>query len=463
MDRTMEALTHFTCATTYKGLPTNAVPMAVRRYLDSVGCAAGGFASESCRIARELAESATSVNGISAFGIKDRSTPEYAIFANSCATRYLDFNDGYVGCATGGGVHPSDMAPAIVGAVEMVGGSGRDVVLAMYIGYEVAATIADEVPLRARGWDQGANISIATAAAVGKVFGLDAQTLSNAIALAITPSIPLHVTRAGELSHWKGCAAPHAAATAMWAVRLAKAGMTGPSRPFEGLHGYGENVFPLRLAQLAKPLDGRIGLERAFTKPLPAEAHSLASVEEFLRLSTEIDVNEIESVQIRTYHMKWHEIGGGAEDAEQKWDPQTRETADHSLPYLVAVALMDRKVTVDSFTPERIKDPALRPLMQKIAVSVDDAFEKRFQNGEMVSGIMVALKNGAVIEREVNTFRGKPETPMSDDDLDAKFMTMIPQVLVTEDAEQLKKRLWSLDDLPRLDDVTGMYRKWKII
>ena len=464
VDRMLETLVDFALGAELGGLPASAMQAATLRYLDSVGCAAGAFAAEPSTIARRIAATAQCTDGASAFGVARPTTPEYAVFANSTATRYLDFNDGYAGIAPNGGVHPSDAAPVLVAAVEMMGGSGRDLLLGMYIAYEIAATVADEVPLREKGWDQGANISLAAAAAVGRLLGLDRQALAHAIAISITPNMPLHVARTGELSHWKGCAGPQAAANAMWAVRLAKAGMTGPARPFEGVQGFFDAVAPATLAKLGKPVAGLLGLERVFTKALPACGHSLSAVEGVMRVRERVTPDQIAALDILTYRVAWTSIGGGAGDAEEKWAPKTRETADHSLPYLAAVALLDGGIGLDSFEPSRIMDARLPPLMRRISVRVDDAMERRFvEHGQMASRIVARLHDGTVLEQAADTARGKPDQPMTEDDFSAKFLTMAPMVLPESDAVRMLELLRNVGGLPTLEDLLGLYRRWDTI
>jgi 2-methylcitrate dehydratase len=463
LDHLLDTLVDFAASAELASVPERAILAATRRYLDSVGCAAGALDAEPSRIARRIAATARSTEGVSAFGLPERTTPEYATFANSAATRYLDYNDGYAGIAPNGGVHPSDAAPAIVAAVEMIGGGGRDILLGMYIAYEIAATIADEIPLREKGWDQGANISIAAAAAVGRLLGLDREALGHAIAISITPSMPLHVARTGELSHWKGCAGPQAASGAIWAARLAQAGMTGPARPFEGVQGFCEVVAPATLSRLGEPVDGRLGLERVFTKALPACGHALAPVEAVMRIRQKVAPEEIAALDIKTYRVAWNAIGGGAGDAAEKWDPKTRETADHSLPYLAAIALRDGTVGLDSFEPDRIADARLRPLMRRMTVELDEEMERRFQDDQvMASRIVVRLRDGSVLEEGADSSRGKPDLPMTDDEFSAKFMTMARKVLPGPEAEKMLDLLWSLQELPKLDELTSLYRRWSV-
>lgn len=463
-DPMLERLVDFALAADLDRLPASAVHAATCRYLDSVGCAAGAFDATPSRISRDLAGSARSTEGASVFGVAEPSTPEYAVFANGVATRYLDYNDGYAGIAPNGGVHPSDAAPALVAAAEMTGKGGADLLLGMHVVYEIAATIADEIPLREKGWDQGANISIAAAAGIGRLLDLDRHALANAIAISITPSMPLHVARTGELSHWKGCAGPQAAANAMWAARLARAGLTGPSRPFAGVQGFFDAVAPATLDRLGTPVDGRLGLERVFTKAVPACGHSLAQVEAMMRLREKVAPDEVAAIEIFTYEVAWKAIGGGAGDADAKWAPTTRETADHSLPYLIAVVLLDGDVGLDSFEPERIADPRLPALMRRISVQPDPEMERRFRDaGQMASRIVVRLTDGRVLDEAAYTSRGKPDRPMSDDDFTAKFLSMAPKVLPSVEAGRMLALLWTVGDLSSLDELTTLYRAWRTV
>ncbi len=374
MDRTLERLVDFALGAELGTLPPRVVRAATCRYLDSVGCAAGAFAAAPARIARQVAATAHCLDGASAFGLAHRTTPEYATFANSVATR---------------------------------------------------------------------------------------RSQANAIAMSITPKMPLHVARTGELSHWKGCAGPQAAMNAMWAVRLAKAGMTGPARPFDGVRGFFDAVAPATLERLGQPIEGRLGLERVFTKALPACGHALAPVEGVMRLRGRVSLDDIAAIDILTYEVAWKAIGGGAGDAHEKWAPKTRETADHSLPYLVAIALLDGDVGLDSFEPERIADPRLPALMDRIAVRIDDDMERRFrQDRQMASRIVIRLHDGAVLEEGAYTSRGKPDRPMTEDDFSAKFLTMAPKILPQAEVGRLLDMLWNVGELPDLDELTALFRKW---
>ncbi len=460
MDKNTGAIARFAATLRFEDLSESAVHACIRHHLDGIGCAAGAFATDPCRITRQIAAATEQPGGCSVFGLRTLTTPEYAAFANGSAVRHLDFNDTYL-AGKGGGGHPNDMAPAILAAVEMVGGSGKDLIAGIYTAYEIYGAISNAIRLRARGIDQGIPVSLGTVAAVGKILGLDEGGIANAIAMAIVPCTPVRVTRAGELSHWKGCATAHASMTAMFAARLAKLGMSGPSEPFSGVDGFCNLSGPFDLENVGQLVDGKSMIENTAIKYFPAEFNSQGPITSLLELRKQFDLRDLESLTVASYHLTWHEIGGGQGDTQQKWDPATRESADHSLPYLAAVTLVDGQVTNESFTPARVRDPALRPLMQKIAVVEDADLSAHWKaTSQPKSRITIRLKNGRVIEDEVINFRGHPSNRMTDEEVQFKFDSMIRYVLPTEAASKMREMLWTMDRMQHVGELTSMMRNW---
>lgn len=460
MDKTTQIIAEFAASLPYEAISADAKAAAIRHHLDGIGCAAGGFDSEPCHVVRKIAGAVNDAGGASVFGLPGKSTPEYASFANSSAVRHLDFNDTYLG-GKGGGGHPNDMAPAIFAAVEMTGGSGRDLITGLVIAYEIFGGLSNAIRFRGKGIDQGISVSLGTVAAVGRILGLDKDGIANAVAMAIVPCLPVRVTRAGELSHWKGCATAHAAMTAMFGARLAQAGMTGPSKPFEGFDGIFNISGPFDISALGQPVGGKSAIERTAYKYFPAEFNSQGPITLLLELRKQLNVDEIAHIDISSYHLTWHEIGGGQGDVAEKWDPKTRESADHSLPYLAAVALTDGQVTLESFAEARVRDPKLRPLMQKISVLNDDALQEHWAStSEPKNRIDIRMKDGRTISREVVNFRGHPMNPMNDDEIRFKFDSMIGYVLPRDRAARLTEMLWNLDRQEKLDEIAASFRSW---
>jgi 2-methylcitrate dehydratase len=369
--------------------------------------------------------------------------------------RCLDFNDVY-SSVTGG--HPSDSTLGVFAAVEAAGGSGHDFVVGVNTAYEVFACLADEVALRATGWDQTVLVAVATAAGVCAALGESYDVTAHALSLAVTACHGLRISRSGELSAWKGCATAFAVRGALSLTALAAGGMSGPSEPFRGAHGFVDQVAgQMRVPRPRLRRDGLSAIQRTAVKLLPVETSAQGIVEAVLSLHPEVLPNEIEAIRISAHEFVCDEIGGGRGDAAQKWDPQTRETADHSLPYLVAVALVDGRVDLDSFRPLRIRDPELRPLMDRIRIDrnplTSDAPPDRSP-----AHVVIELGSGEVITRECLYFAGHPCRPAPDESIDAKFLDLVGARLPDTQANELLGMLRHVDTLTNVEGVASLLR-----
>jgi 2-methylcitrate dehydratase len=373
---------------------------------------------------------------------------EMAAFANTLMVHYLDFNDMYF-TERGGGGHPSDLIPTSLAVAEAVGASGADTLASILIAYEVNGALAGAVWLRERGWDQGLNIVAASAMAAGKLLGLSGERLGHALSLAVTPNVPVRQTRVGHLSMWKGCATAGAARNGIFAALLASRGMTGPPAPFEGASGIFEQVTGPFEIRVPSRHDGYV-IERVATKTRPAEYNAQGPIDLMMELRGRVAPDDVERVELETYFLAWDEIGSQPE----KWDPRTRETADHSLPYLLALALLDGEISQASFVPERVLDPALRPLMNRIAITENPDFTKAFP-AEIRCRLTIRRRSGGEVVAEQAYPRGHAMNPASDADLDRKFdglVAALPPAEV-EPANRLREALWRFETV---DDVASL-------
>jgi 2-methylcitrate dehydratase len=448
MEATTAAIVDFVAGIDLDAISDHTFGHVRRRLVDSFGCAVAAIDSPPARIVRGLASETTSSASATVLGLARPSTVELAAFANTVMVRYLDCNDMHF-TSRGGGGHPSDMIPTALAVGESLGATGPEVMQAIVVGYEVNGALASAVWLREKGWDQGLNIVAATSMMTGKLFGLSREALGHALALAVTPNVPVRQTRVGHLSMWKGCATAGAARNGIFAAVLAQRGMTGPPKPFEGSSGIWDQVTgPFELQFPVSP--GEFVVEDVHTKIRPAEYNAQGPIDLILDVRGSVDVDEIEAIELETYWLAYHEIGMDA----PKWDPQTRETADHSLPYLLAVALVDGRIDQHSCDPERVVDPALRPLMNKISIRERPEFTARFPS-EVISRLVVRTRDGAEIERQTSYPRGHRRNPVSDAEIDEKFERMIAG-RSDHDLElcaQLRERLWSMDEVKDVGDV----------
>ena len=296
MDKTTEALARHVTSLRHEDLSPGAVHAAKRHLIDSLGCAMGGYRSEPAVIARRVAPSWSGAPSARLLGESRPTTPEAAAFANSVMVRFLDANDTYISRGSG---HPSDMLGALLAAAELRAASGQDLLLAFVAGYEVFGALADQVPLRDRGWDQGVFVAPAAAAGAGLLLGLSAEQMADALAIAVSANVATRQTRAGELAMWKGCATAAAAKAGLFAAQLAAEGMTGPTAAFEGRHGLWEQVTgPFDIGALG----GRgtsFAVERTNLKFFAAEYHSQAPLATILALREKVAVDRIEAIDVR--------------------------------------------------------------------------------------------------------------------------------------------------------------------
>jgi 2-methylcitrate dehydratase len=410
----------------YTQLPAAVVHEVKRRILDSLGCAFGAWDAAPCRIGRQVARSVKVTDGATLWGTTHKTLPDLAAFANGALVRYLDFNDTYLSKEP---AHPSDNLSAIFAAAEIAHASGRRVIEAVVLAYEIQCRLCDAAALRPRGWDHVTYGPFSSALATAKVLKLSEAQTRQAVNLAGVSNIALRQTRVGDLSMWKACAFSNAARNGMFAVMLAREGMTGPSPIFEGEKGFMKLVSgPLELAVLGG--EGRehgvapsFKILDTYIKHYPVEYHAQTAVEAALVVREDMLKSEgreavagITDVEIGSYEVAIEIIGRDKE----KWHPDTRETADHSFPYCVAVALMDGTVTLRSFDKKRLRDPALHDLMCKIRVVEQTDFIGRYP-GAMPTRVTVRTRSGKDYVKQIDFPLGHPRNPMPDRGVEEKF------------------------------------------
>jgi 2-methylcitrate dehydratase len=439
----VEQLAAYTAALRYEDLPAEVVRQARRLIVDTVGCALGGYTSEPATIARDIAATVTSTRPATVMVSGQRTSPDLAVFANGVMIRFLDFNDGYT--STGESGHPSDSIAAALTAAEIAGRSGKDLICATVLAYEVFCRICDEADLKPLGWDHVTVGGIASTAAAAKLLGLEGRKLAEAFNLAIAPNIALYQTRIGSVSMWKGCGYANASRNALFAALLAERGMTGPSPIFEGVGGYFKAVTraPFKLAALG----GRehpYKIMECSIKRFPLGQYSQTVVQGALEAREKIrSPAEISEVRIETGATAVRLMAGDPD----KWEPTTRETADHSMPYTVAVALLHGSVTDHHFANEYLHDPDIRALTRRVKVEVSEAANRRMPEA-MLCKLTLVTTSGVAHTVTVEYHKGHWKNPMSDTEIEVKFRNLAGNVLAAERADRLLEALWKTETLP---------------
>ena len=428
MDDTTRTIVEYATSFSEANLSDPLVQALNRTMVDSMAALVTGFEGEPVRIAARLAaetpiaRDAAFKGTVMGYGIP--TTPELAGFANSCMVRFTDFND------SGPGGHASDLIPGVLALGEAVHASGTQVLLGITVGYECRAT-------RAIG-EQGS-----AAVAAAKVLGLNEDQMANAVSLAVIPHVPLNKGE-GHLSMWKGCRSAEAVKNGVWAALMARAGMTGPPAPFEGVGGRWA-LFGRREITLPVVAD-RTCVERQGAKRRPVEASGQAVLELVPEITGWTRIEDIEAIHYRMPHNGWTEIG----DAP-KFDPQNRETADHGIAFLVARALLDGDIYLDSFTREKYMDPAARALMAKMTIRPVAGW-----SGLGPARIIIRKNTGE--ERAWDTLGGvrNPErgvhgTRMTDEEIAAKFNRACEYMQVAEAQRDRARAIWG--DLSAVGDI----------
>ncbi len=412
-------LARYACELQANELPEPVLACVRQRVLDSLACALGAYDAGPVKAAIALAAQTPQASS-SVFGTALKTTPELAAFANGTMVRFLDYNDGYMGREPG---HPSDNIPACLALAEAQGASGRELMAAIVLAYEIQMRLQDAASLNKRGWDHVNYINVATAAAASRLLKLDEARTEQAINIALSGHLAMRQVRSGSLSDWKGCSAANAARNAIFAASLARHGMTGPSPVFEGDMGLFKQVtgeFELDVDSFGNADNGQFAILRSLTKTFPTNGELHTAVWAGIDLRAQIaDVNSIAAIHIETSEFNRRVLA----DSPDKWRPQTRETADHSLPYNVARALLDGDITLNSYSPEQIADPLAIALMRCTTVSEDAALTALFPQ-YLANRVTVTLACGEQRVSEMLSGPGSLETPMSDADFERKFRRM---------------------------------------
>lgn len=411
----VEQLAAFVTNASYEVLSKEARQALKSHTLDSLGCAFGALEGSPIKLLREhLGEFggnplATLIGG-------GRTAPDKAAFYNSALVRYLDFNDSFL--AKGETCHPSDNVGAILAASEYSGNTGKEFLVALAVAYQVQCRLSEAAPVRSKGFDHVTQGAYAAAAGVAKALGLDRQQTSYALAISGTAFNALRVTRTGKLSNWKGLAYPNTALCATHAAFLAKRGITGPLEVFEGNKGFKEAISgPFTIAWEHENLE-MVG--KTILKKFNAEIHSQTSLEGVLemRAAEDFGVNDIDRIELDVFDVAYNIIGGGEEG--DKLQVQTKEQADHSLPFMVAVTLLDGEIGPVQYAPERIARPDVQSLMRKVRVRSDPDLSQSFPK-EMPVRIRIILGDGRTLSREKRDYEGFCTRPMSWERVIEKF------------------------------------------
>jgi len=442
-DATVKRLVAFAQRSRYEALSATTVHETRRHLIDTFASALGAFDEPVSVMSRAVAARSRSDDQARVWGSDIVTTPELAAFANGVMTRSLDVSDTYLGRSRG---HPSDMIPGLVAVAEMEHADAKALINAIVLAYDVYCSFCKHVDINSGGWDQPVYTVLGCALGAAKLMRLDDDATGHALSLALTPNLALSQARRGSLSSWKGCAGANGARNAVFAAMLAKEGFTGPGEIFEGSGGFWEAVghsdWPL-------PDTPMIGETR--TKSLPVCYHGQSSVFAAIELRERVDLQQIEEIRVDGYQVAVFMMGGDA----SRWAPTTRETADHSLPYCVAIGLLDGELTSASFSDQRLRDPAVAALMRKVKVSEDPALSAQYPEGAP-GRVTLRMKSGEQHVVEIRYPKGHEKSPMGDAEIERKFRDLCGGVLGKAGCDRTLEALWQIDNFDDTNKITAL-------
>ncbi|RRJ32480.1 MmgE/PrpD family protein [Halocatena pleomorpha] len=415
---TTAELADFALSVSYKELSEDVREELKKRVLDSIGIAVGALGADAIDSVRATCTELESDGPCRLWGTDRTASPVGAAMYNTALTRYLDYMDSFL--APGETPHPSDNIGSVIACAEAADRTGRELLAGIGVAYEVQGELAWNAPVRDRGYDHVTHTVLSAATGAGVVRELNREQLRNAIGIAGTAHNALRVTRTGGINEWKGIASANAARNAVYSVVLAAHGMEGPTNLFEGQKGWKQIIS----GAFDVSLDPEC--ERVFdtmTKRYVAETYAQSAVEAIIELaeSHDIDPETVESIHLDTFAGAKLIIGGGE---GSRYEVETKAQADHSLPYMLAAALIDRQLTNDAYESERITRDDVQTLLRTVTVEEDEEFTERFERGEMPARIAVELEDGTTHRAETGDFSGHPNNPMSWEQIEEKFTTM---------------------------------------
>ncbi|MCH8344415.1 MAG: MmgE/PrpD family protein [Planctomycetes bacterium] len=446
----------------YEDLSADAVRSAKLFLFDSFGCALGGSQQEDVRIMLDYAKAQGGKPVCTVFGSGYKTDPVMAALLNSLCIRAMDYNDIYWKQDPS---HPSDIIPAALSICEMKGLGGKDLILGTIIGHELEMRFCEAaVPgVREYGWHHATLTAFVSPVVAGRMLGLSAQQIQHAMGISASHSCSLGAVTAGKLTMMKNTVDPMAVRGGVEAALLAARGYTGPEHIMDGKEGL-THVFghAWNLAKLTDLLPTASGYHYKILdcgmKSFPIEALSHAPLTAMMKIVKEqrIDPDDVAQIKVEVIARAADILGDPA-----KYRPTGKETADHSLPYSLAVGLADGMVTPLQFRSQRISDPLLIPIMDKVKVVANDEFEKLFPEYQP-SRVTITLTDGTQYQHRVDVPKGDPRDPMTEDEIAVKFNALGRDVVGETNCNHLRELILNIEHQATLGRLFGLMTKQSI-
>jgi 2-methylcitrate dehydratase len=449
----VQALARYAARATFDDLSAQSRTELPVHILDCLGCSIAALGAGPVSACRDQVRDFGGGHGVTLIG-GGAANPVYAAFWHTVLVRYVDFMDNFL--APTETCHTADNFGVALTAAELAGGTGRDLMLGVALGYTVQSRLVDHGNFMTRGFDHTAQLAFSHNAAAGRLLGMTEAQIANAIAMAASSDASFAVIRAKPLSQWKGLASAQSALGAMNALFLARRGVQGPLRVVEGPLGLDHLLGrPLRVDWDA---EGYEGVVSSTIKKYNAQIHTQSAVYCMIQLAAAnhprldvaagFDPRTIVSIGAEVPQITYDFTGGGLYGTEAA--VTSKEQADHDLRYLLAVALLDGNVMPAQFTDDRINRPDVQSLLTKVSARPNASYTAQYPR-RMPAKITVRLKDGTTLEHEVQDYPGMPSRPFTWNDVVEKFDQLTADRIDSDLANQIKDAVHSLEHIKVTD------------
>jgi 2-methylcitrate dehydratase len=426
----------------FEDLTTRAVEYTKRLLLDTLGCALGAYLSEPSKIVRSVVGEFYGKPEATIIGSGAKVLCQDAAMVNGALIRYLDFNDCYWSARTVDYAHSSETIAAALAVGEKVHATGKAVIEAIVVGYECDARLCDTFQYTAKGWMHHTRAGYVGPVVAGKLLGLGRDGIANAVGIGGSHNHTVYGVygEGGRISMMKCLGYALGLQSGIVAALLAQRGLTGPTTIIESF-----NKVVAGNVDLGPLGDDRQEpmIVRSWIKPFPASYESQAAITAAVQLATKhrIEPEDIQEARLRVHHQ--------INPSRLNHVPETREEADHSLLYLLAIALAEGNVGIEQYNRELWKDPKVRDLMGRITITIDEEFNRNFPV-KRPAHLEIIARQGEAYQCHVDYPKGTPQNPMTDEELEGKFRSLAAMVMGEGQINRIKDLVYSLEDL---DDI----------
>jgi 2-methylcitrate dehydratase len=445
-------MSRWAAALEFSQLSHEAVYQAKRFLLDSVGCALGGYQQHDVKIALEVLGEVAGRGPATVIGIGRRLDPVSASLANALMIRCMDYNDIYWKQDPS---HPSDIFPAAIACCERAGSGGKELIVGLVLGHEFEMRLCEAAfpGIRERGWHHATLTAFVSPVVAGRALRLSAEQIQHAIGISASRHCTLGAVTAGKLTMMKNTVDPMATQSGVFAALLAEKGYTGPEHVIDGKEGLTHVFGPeWNLDLLTEGLGESWRITQCGMKAFPTEALTHTPISAVLDLvkTNNLRPDEVQRIQIRSLARAADILSDPS-----KYDPHTKETADHSLPYVIAAALVERQVTPVQFAMEKILDPQIREQLRKVEVVADPEIEKVFPALQRVI-VNIDTTDGRRLSKQLDYPKGDPRNPLTDQEVEEKFSALSEGVLSKNAQTRVKDAIWRLERTGSISELMSL-------